>query len=87
MYGRVRLPLLLQGWSIEAFIGFDGQVQTLTFGARICGNLSPFCRLWIVSTGPQAGVTRACTRLGVLVCTCIVQLCQLSIMYLVNLEV
>jgi len=35
MYGRVRLPLLLQGWSIEAFIGFDGQVQTLTFGARI----------------------------------------------------
>ena len=45
MYGRLRLPLLLQvrapnlilflcivtlllqGWSIEAFVGFDGQVQ------------------------------------------------------------
>ncbi len=40
MYGRVRLPLLLQGWSIEAFIGFDGQVHTLTFGVKICGNLA-----------------------------------------------
>jgi hypothetical protein len=27
LYGRVRLPLLLRGWSLEAFIGFDGQVQ------------------------------------------------------------
>ena len=84
MYGRVRLPLLLQGWSIDAFIGFDGQVQTLACGARISGNLSPFCRLWIASTEPLAGVTRVCTRSGVLVRTCAV---QLSIIYLVNLEV
>jgi hypothetical protein len=26
LYGRVRLPLLLRGWSIDAFVGFDGQV-------------------------------------------------------------
>jgi SAM-dependent methyltransferase len=27
LYGRVRLPLLLRGWSIDAFVGFDGQVR------------------------------------------------------------
>ena len=26
LYGRVRLPLLLRGWSVDAFVGFDGQV-------------------------------------------------------------
>lgn len=27
LYGRLRLPLLLQGWTVDAFVGFDGQVR------------------------------------------------------------
>ncbi len=42
LYGRARLPLLLRGWSIDAFVGFDGQVRChrdsgarlITFGRR-----------------------------------------------------
>jgi hypothetical protein len=32
LYGRVRLPLLLRGWSVEAFVGFDGQVRLWRHG-------------------------------------------------------
>ena len=83
MYGRLRLPLLLQvlapnlilflcivtlllqGWSIEAFVGFDGQVQqSKLHTVAIYGNPSPLYRRCIVWTAPQPGPTAACTRSG-----------------------
>lgn len=37
LYGRVRLPQLLQGWGIDAFVGFDGQVCCqATIGSFCC---------------------------------------------------
>ena len=70
------MTLLLQGWSIEAFVGFDGQVQqsklhtVAIYGnpshcaVGIYGNPSPLYRRCIVWTAPQPGPTAACTRSG-----------------------
>lgn len=66
LYGRVRLPLLLRGWSIDAFVGFDGQVRVSTVcqlhRLHMRGVSSFFGRLWVVWMVPLAGVTTACMR-------------------------
>ena len=36
LYGRVRLPLLLRGWTIDAFVGFDGQVLLSSGNRMVC---------------------------------------------------